>query len=389
MEEGKQDQMLSPLWLRPIATSQSGAIVGRNDSNTNNENSDGAYQVLQQLVTASPNLRLPDAEIETTLEAFVTPSGECLWRRVAVWSGPCSPQRVIHASFILPTHGQVDFPLPASSGEDGEASLFSSLVCWAAFPERPEHKLLCVLVNPSTLSIWDVYPDSDKVYVSAEGHSVSLPFHCCAIHPLGESFGLLLQRKEDQEDLEAHHQRGLMGMGETPFQLQNSPMLDQDHQQQHSMDEEDDFFLKVPPRNTRIMVGDDAMENDVTQQQQHADDAGTSGGVPLSTPRTQYGGPTEVSSLFSLKHPLEDVLPVAYSSNNNYDDHDPLLGVSLVTDVFEKILYTSTLRWTDRADNYLEKQFYEQPVCVTYHTVLKRYDTLCFCFLFLFHWPFL
>ena len=369
--------MLSPLWIRPIATSRPRGIVSSNDSNTKKESSDGAYQVLQQMVTASPNLRLPDAEIETTLEAFVTPSGDCLWRRIAVWSGPCSPQRVIHASFILPTHGQVDLPLPASSGFDGEASLFSSFVCWAAFPERPEHKLLCVLVNPSTLSIWDVYPDGDKVYVSAEGHSVSLPFHCCSIHPLGESHGLLLQRQEDQEDLEAHHQRGLTGMGGTPFHLHNSPMLDQDQQQQqqkqHSMDEEDDFFLKVPPRNTRIMVGDDTMENDDTQHQQHADDAGTSGGVPLSTPRTQYGGPTEVSSLFSLKHPLEDVLPVAYSSNNNTNnEHDPSSGVSLVTDVFEKILYTSTLRWTDRADNYLEKQFYEQPVCVTYHTVLKR-----------------
>ena len=148
------------------------------------------------------------------------------------------------------------------------------------------------------------------------------------------------------------------------------------------MDEEDEFFLKVPPPNTRIMVEDTAMDIQygVTQTEKNAENGGVSGGdisggIPLSTPRTQYGGPTEVSSLFSLKHPLEDVLPVSYEplvDNNNSDQDPSSLGVSLVTDVFERILYTSTLRWTDRADNYLEKKFYEQPVCVTYHTILKR-----------------
>ena len=46
-------------------------------------------------------------------------------------------------------------------------------------------------------------PEGEKVHVSAEGHSVSLPFQCNAIHPLGDAHGILLERKEDQEDLEA------------------------------------------------------------------------------------------------------------------------------------------------------------------------------------------
>lgn len=361
-------------------------------------------------MTASPNARLPDAEIETSLEAFVTPSGECLWRRVAVWSGPCSPQRIIHASFVLPTHGDLDLPVSTTLTS---AATRTSLVCWAAFPERPNHKLLCVLVNPSTLSIWDVYPDSSNtissssnakkndVYVSAEGHSVSLPFHCSSIYPLGASHGLLLQRQEDQEDLEAR--AFITG---TPFHHHHHNY----HQQQvgggqKPMDEEEDeFFLKVPPRNTRMDDGSNTDQhqhdsNDPTatlssqqspHQHQHQSSATSVGGgnhnhnSMLQTPRTQYGGPSEVSSLFSLKHPLEDVLPVSYwsspaaNNNNNSNDHNHDGGGdqqqdALVTDVFEKILHTETLRWTDRAEGAMEKQFYEQPVCVTYHTVLKRH----------------
>jgi hypothetical protein len=206
------------------------------------------------------------------------------------------------------------------------------------------------LVDPSTLSIWDVYPESDKVYISGEGQSVSLPFQCCAIHPLGENHGLLLQRKEDHEDLEA--QKGTF----TSFHHLDETV--------NNSEEEDGFFLKVPSRNTRMEgTGEDG-----------ATPAHPSAGVPLASPRSIFG-PSEVASLFSLKHPLEDVLPVmmnASPSSHDHDPHQPPPSSSLVTDAFEKILYTGVLRWTDHADNYLDKKQHEQPICVTYHGIRKR-----------------
>ena len=343
----------TPLWIHPLSTRS--VEPGNQHDSIVESNAKGSYRVIQKLVTASPNRQLPDAEIETALEAFVTPNGECLWRRVAVWSGPSSPLKVIHASFVLPSNADMVvednlFSFGISQSQPQQQQM-PSLLCWAAFPERPDHKLLCVLVNPSTLSIWDVYPDSDKVYVTGEGHSVSLPFQCCAIHPLGDSHGLLLQRKEDQEDLEA--QRGNWTFP-THFSSSHAAANDE---------EEDGFFLKVPPQNTRMT------EDGTTSRSR------PSAGMPLMSPRSAAFGPTEVASLFSLKHPLEDVLPIMNSSPLTGEDDEPQVTSSLVTDAFEKILYTGVLRWTDHADNYLEKKHHEQPICVTYHGLRKRYAT--------------
>lgn len=322
----------APLWIQPLAH-RSLASGGESSSSKS-----GSYQVIQKLVTASPNVKLPDAEIETALEAFIAPNGDFLWRRVAVWSGPSSPQRTIHASFILPSDGNAGFEDDLFSTPTGSSSQpisalnRPSLVCWAGFPERPKHLLLCVLVNPVTLSIWDVYPDSEDVYVSGEGHSVSLPFQCCAIHPLGESHGLLLQRKEDHEDVQVHR---------------NSLAL-------HNLlgnEEDEDFFLKMPVPNARMDEGGTASLH-------------PSGTAQFSSPRSALA-PPDVSSLFSLRHPLEDVLPVM-----NFADGEA--QSTLVTDVFEKILYTGVLRWTDHSDDYLEKTLYEQPICVSYHMIRKR-----------------
>ena len=341
----------SPLWVDLLSCKKLNTEEFQPDCGSC-VSSNGAYKVIQQLVTQSPNRRLPDSEIETCLEAYVTPQEGCLWRRVSVWGGLTS-RRVMHASFILlnhsNAHSDADFP---SNETPGGKPLHErpSLLCWASFPDRPKHELLCVLVNPSTLTIWDVYPNasdtgSDKVYSSAEGHSVSLPFMCSTIHPLGESHGILLQRKQDQEDFEARN----------GGQNRN---LDISHPEF-----EDDFFLKAPPRSTRV-AGITPDRNNALFCHQH-------GGATMATPQTAYtAAPIEVSSLFSLKHPLDDVLPLALWSQND-SRHE-----TLVTDVFEKIVYCSTLRWTDEHDHYSYKREYQQPICVTYNTMLKRYVTV-------------
>jgi len=219
--------------------------------------------------------------------------------------------------------------------------------------------------------------------VSAEGHSVSLPFTCASIHPLGESHGLLLQRQEDQDDIEARTLGGGSSggggggatmMSGTPYSSNNADInVSNSQQPMEEEDDDDEFFLNVPPRNTKMGA---TTPTDATASAAMMT-TGMPGQFPLSTPRGHYGGPVEVSSLFSLKHPLEDVLPVAQNvrpDNDNSNsgeamDESPLL----VTDVFETILCTSTLKWTDPTDPVLEKKYYEQPICVTYNTILKRY----------------
>ena len=327
-----------PLWIHPLSCHK------LEESDNCKSDQDGSYQVIQRLL--SPNPRLPDSEIETVLEAYETPLG-CLWRRVSVWSG-LTTKRLMQASFILPNQSGLDSVTKHVSHQAAHQAARheqASLLCWAAFPERPNHKLLCVLVNPAMLTIWDVYPsaddnNSDGVYISAEGHSVSLPFSCSSIHPLGKSQGIFLERKQEQEDLDARKVSEHQNMD-----IQNGEL-------------EDEFFLKVPPRNTRL----------ASVQTDH-NDAGQNlfphpqGGAPLATPRTAYTAlPVEVASLFSLTHPLEDVLPVALSSQDNMRDG------AIITDVFEKIIHSSTLRWVDQDDH----QEYHHPICITYNTMLKR-----------------
>jgi Anaphase-promoting complex subunit 1 len=282
---------------------------------------EGSYVTIQRLITASPQEdAVPESEIETVLEAFVSNKGECLWRRVVVWSGPTSPQRVIHASFVLPTINE-ESAFVGLEFADHTTSLLErpSLLCWAAFPESPKHKLLCVLAGPSMLTIWDVYPDSEEVCVNGgEGHSISLPFKCSSVHPLGVRNGLLLQRKEDSDDLVFFHDVD-MGKGRPS--------------------EEDSGFVLHTSSQT-------------PSSNRHA---------PLlpTPPAACTNTATEVPSLFTLQHPLEDVLPVSLWSESSL----------LVTDVFEKVLRLETLLWQGASGNTKS----QQTIIVTYNTHRKRH----------------
>jgi hypothetical protein len=301
----------TPLWISPLVHHR------KEDPKTEQ------YKVLQRLVTQSPNPHHSDSEIETALEAFVV-NGESLWRRVVVRSGPTCPKQIIHASFTLPNDGPT-VPVLVDSAD-------SSSLCWASFPERPDHKLLCVLSSPTLLCIWDVYPGGKEYDLGGEGHFIPLPFEACAVHAIGDKHGLLLQRTDSMEDRIA-------------FDLHNKTwtmMGFNDHE------EDDGFFLKAPPRPVRL-GGDINM-------------SGSSiGGMNIPT------ASNPVPSLFSLSHPLDDVLPISLQS-----DSEAPTGTGTVTDVFEKILFVGVLRWTDQNDALLDRREYSQPICVTYHTQRKR-----------------
>lgn len=283
------------------------------------------YEVLQSVVSPSPIPGQEEAEIRTVVERFVDNNHRVLWRRVVVRSGPSCPKQAVHASYMLP--------------DDGKHFASVSMVCWTSFPERPHHKMLCVLASPTLLRIWDVYPDGKVAGIGAEGHSIPLPFEACGIYSLGGSNGLLLQRTETMEDRIA-------------FDAQNktwtSTGLNVD-------DDEDGFVLKAPPRPVRLR-----------------DSIGTSvGSLNLASSNS-------VPSLFSLSHPLDDVLPI-------YNLIEGDLQPGAVSDVFEKIIYVGVLKWTDPDADYAERVTRTQPICVTYHTHRKRYSIVfsLFCYVLL------
>lgn len=170
---------------------------------------------------------------------------------------------------------------------------------WAKFSD---HSILYVLVNALTLTVFDVYPGSDLL-IGSEGWTISLPFECSGAFGMGNLNGLLLQRIEGAEDALLADTLG-----------------------------EDDFILRAPSKFGR-------MDN-------------TS--FPTSGPE-EGDFPQPVSSLFSLSHPLEDVLPVSQVA----DASDP----TLITDAFEKIIWIGT----SRHDNE------EKTLVLTFHSTYQRH----------------
>lgn len=301
----------------------------------------GYYETVQRLVTAAPNDSL--GEVETCLEEYTSDSGDCLWRRVAVRGGPGrgdGPARFLHASFALPMNS-------SRRMRDGTSDYASdNVMCWAAFPDRPDHKLLCVLATASLLCIWDVYPsqdetnnDSNEGEGGGEGHSVTLPFEARAVYPLGEHHGVLVQRVDTIDD---------------HFLFESDSMwmkrTDEDNMEEDNLD--DDFVLQDPPKPLRL----GAMVESLSPSA-----ATPSFDATFSKPQTARNS---IPAIFSLRHPLNEVLPVATHQENA----EP----SLFSDVYEQLLYVGTPKWTDRNDEGPQKQLYSQPICVTYHTRLKR-----------------
>lgn len=300
---------VSPLWVQPL-------LIQERDVPEI-----GHYEIIQRVVSESPKSSENKAEIETSLEVYFGPNKTPLWKRVVVRSGPSIPTPVVHASFQLPSvDGEVDDFAP------------SNALCWTAFPEQPHHKLLCVLASPNILCIWDVYPKKDEPSPVGEGHYVTLPFEASSIHPIeGGQSGLLLQRQENVEDhMEVHQQQ-------QPWPATTGAT---------SVDDEDDsFLLKPPPQPVRTSID-----------------------TIMSTTTTSAS--SAVPSLFSLSHPLDDVLPL---SNMPTSLLSLSAGGGVIADVFEKILHVGELTRTNAATaDYLDRRQFSHSICVTYHTQRKR-----------------
>jgi len=311
------------------------------------ESENGPYRTVKRLVTKTPNpscANTAHGEVETSLEEYLGPTGQVLWRRVAV-RGCTGAERVLHASFTLPhdDYGSTFAGDDTDAEDNNNNAVKDHIMCWASFPERPGHKLLCVLASPLLLCIWDVYPLSgDKMSESiggGEGNSLTLPFEARGIFPLADNNGLLLQRKETLEDR-------LFNDGKSSSWVTRAD-LDEDY-------DDGGFVLQDPPTPVRLgtMLSSPAgMEMTIPQPSPQAS------ATTLAAP---------VPSLFSLKHPLDEILPVTMVERNGSPALSP-------PNVLEQILFVGALRWVEHGGNSYHVKEYSQPVCVTYHAQLKRY----------------
>lgn len=277
-------------------------------------------------------------------------------QRVAVYSGTALFNETensgfsgnsLHVSFQLPVYAQ-----PPSVDSH-------SVFCWTTFPSMdPKHKVLCCLVATTSLCIWDVYPQSPQEtsthdsnsgggtsVLPSEGWTVTLPFECRAIFSVpGSGGGLFLQRLEDVDD-----------------RVAMSTL---------SVSEDDGFFLKGPPtlnKTHQIKVSSQASASPFgIEPQVH---------LPITSS-------SAVPSLFSLHHPLDDVLPVVETtvvvSSLSSDPLQQFQGCTPVTDVFERLLWIGTSTWVDSmaddsSDEGIITTHQSAVFAVTYHTIFGRH----------------
>jgi len=303
--------------------------------------------------TVSPHPKQPESSTSTgeqtkwtVAHRLVTPhplaphnsgssSIETVWQvcgtqqRVAVYPGPDGSRRnnaVVHASFQLPEEAAVAPPN-------------ASCLQWCVFGDSDDKEdttttttttssglVLACLVHPNAVTLYDVYgttttsSNKNSFQLPTEGWTVSLPFDCRSIHALER--GLLLQRLETPEDDEHDDNK--------EFVLQEPPSLWNDN------------GSSIPPVA-------------MNQQQQ---------------PNSSNGG---VASLFTLHHPLDDILPVVLDAQQQAADAVFASHPNPVTDVLEQVLWVGTAEWRSRTQSTETKTTTTALLMVTYHTHRRRH----------------
>jgi hypothetical protein len=209
---------------------------------------------------------------------------------------------------------------------------------------------------------------------AGQSHQIPLPFEACGIHAVvckKGNDGLLLQRCETTEDFFAYEERARQSV--------RAPEMDETGNAADDVTD-DGFDLKPPPKPVRL-GGRDSTDASKSYRNTMCTTTATSAGA--NDHDMVASAVLSVPSLFSLSHPLGDVLPLILSEKNVEDDEtrndSPAHKHSgPVTDVFEKILFVGTADWVDPTiDSQFERQMQSQVICVTYHTLLKRCVESC------------
>lgn len=341
-----------------------------------------SYQTLQRLCTRRPSTTT-DTTIASSSDYVHHGSIETLWQRrrdgtgwrVVVQSG-LDDGRVLdqqhtnararkttsttHASFVIPQ----DAAAVSTYGGDWQPN---PALVWTSFAtdttrDPAPHTVLCVLVHPTTLVLYDVYPDQSAttILTGGEGYTISLPFECAGLYSLDQVGGLFLQRMPDAEDTQI----------DGPHHHDEYDHNDDTHEQTLPHTVDDGFILQAPPRRHRNPPRfpndelDDSVSPRISRQSPRP--------APHTSPHTPSWLPhlPPVASLFTLQHPLADVLPVRQVSTSS------VLHNNLVTDVHETVLWVGTAKWSD--DNNITRnssspQAQKQVLMVTFHQVHQRH----------------
>ena len=413
-----------------------------NHTARNTDNNRSEWTVHARCITKHPQYHVgstnDDAATTTTntTNTNTIPTIETVWevskttkhrpqhyqQRIAIYAGPehphdSPPSKLLLMTMSLPSDTSIPPPplllLPISTSfsnatnESNESSLLlpsSSVLVWVHFrnndehrcgtENRPLHKVLCCLYNPNSLYIWDVFPNqnvedasstTDTISIPSEGWMITLPFDCRTIVPLNDendngnggtsTGGLLLQRMPDTEDVLAY---------------ENSTTQHHVQTLKHNFNDYDDGFVLLgppstwqqklqPPTSGPIATAHTDRIRQNTDTEINMDTALPTSSNHLLSPTTQqYQPQPPVISLFTLHHPLEDVIPVTVHDNTNHlsISTSGASAVDPATDAFEQVVWIGTAEWmngrTDSGSHDVSITSQAQ-VMVTYHTMEHRH----------------
>jgi anaphase-promoting complex subunit 1 len=313
-------------------------------------------------------------------------------QRIAIYSGPECPVSRVLIALKLPESAIA----PPQMMHPEQQTQCGSVFAWVNFrnQEKGAHNhrysnnpLLCCLINRNSICFWDVFPKNEwnsssvlsttvldamsrneepsvgpHLSIPSEGCIVPLPFDCDTIVAL-DSGGLLLQRMEDHEDHALY----------STMQERNTSS----HNEFGSLD--DGFVLLGPPSTWKHRLQQAAPypssspRNVPSSRQQPSPMFPSSGANTLPTD-------SGTVSLFTLHHPLDDVLPVMLAPNNKQASSFSSFSPQF-TDVFEQVIWIGTAEWINEVIS--ETQLHgtkngdfakgSAQLMVTYHTIEKRH----------------
>ena len=349
-------------------------------------------RVLERCVSPHPLDHASAGSSSITTLLLATP--QACWVRVYNHSNTNSNDNdcgyTLHASFRVASTFAWTQQQPVRSSSRSEPQQHHHqnhrrLLCWTSFSSNNKHLVLCVLTDVSSLAIYDVYPsrrysqDASEQQQRTNDHEwlVTLPFDCDSIHAMATTKedgagaeGLLLQRSMDLSEI-------MMNMNTTV----------EEEDVNVAMQEQDDGSSN----NNRILPSP-ANTNQLWSQQQQQ----TSQQQPLVA--------SAMPSLFTLSHPLEEVLPVLLlppaagattttttttKTNKNasiFMDPTTTSMQTYVSDPMEVVVWTGMAEWSTHCEssssssnssNHTQQQAQQQQqllLVVTYHTRFQRHS---------------
>jgi anaphase-promoting complex subunit 1 len=362
-------------------------------------NTRGRWNIHARLLSLHPVIS--NIQSSSTVEPF-RHSIETIWevdsqnprhQRIAIYNGPECPVSRILIALELPESAVAPPPMMYPEQQTQCVSLFA----WVTFRSQKENgahlqrysnnPLLCCLINRNSICLWDVFPrnewnassvlsattldvfsgDDDPsvgphLSIPPDGWVVPLPFECDTILAL-DSGGLLLQRMEDCEDHILYS---------TTHELNTSSQNEFGYH-------DDGFVLLGPPSTWKHRLQKPAHFASSSPRNLSSPRQQPSPMFPSSGANTLHADSGTVS-LFSLHHPLDDVLPVMLVPNSgqvsSFSHHFPQF-----TDVFEQVIWIGSAEWINEFIPKTQIDATKREVLakgsaqlmVTYHTIEKRH----------------